>query len=346
LESDHYVFKLAIWLTIALLSQLGVYIAAPEAADLVITPFYTFNQSPLVQIFGLPAAESAVIQQPGHCWSLLAADVANDFAPDASRRERVILDGESYRLNVALRYGIAENLEIGLDLPWVGYSGGILDGLIGGWHSFFGLYQGKRPETPNDRLLFSYSRDGEERLHLDHASFGLVDLRLGGAWQLYQSDSFPTRAVALRASLKLPTGSSSKLHGSGSTDLALWLSGSDDYLFSFLPGHLTLYGAAGAMALTKGQVLEEQQNHLVGFGTLGLGWSPAQWIAIKTQMSTNSPFYHGSNLKELGKYALQLAFGGTLGLTSQTALDIAVSEDISVDTAPDFSIHLGASHQF
>jgi hypothetical protein len=340
------VYKLAIWLTIALLSQLGVYITASEAADLVITPFYTFNQSPMVQIFGLPAAESAVIQQPGHCWSLLAADVANDFARDASGRERVNLDGESYRLNLALRYGISENLEIGIDLPWVGYSGGILDGVIEGWHSFFGLYQGKRLETPNNRLLFSYSRDGEERLHLDHENFGLGDLRLGGAWQLFQSDSLPTRAVALRASLKLPTGSSDKLHGSGSTDLALWLSGSDDYEFPVLPGHLTLYGAAGAMALTKGQVLEEQQNHLVGFGTLGLGWSPADGIALKTQLSTNSPFYHGSNLKELGKYALQLVFGGTLGLSSQTALDIAGAEDIRVDTAPDFSIHLGVSHQF
>jgi hypothetical protein len=340
------VFKRAICLTIGLLTHLGVHVAAPEAADLAITPFYTFNQSPLVQIFGLPAPESAVIQQPGHYWSLLAVDAANDFARDVSSRERVNLDGESYRLNLALRYGIAENLEIGLDLPWVGYSGGVLDGVIEGWHRFFGLDQGKRTEVPNDRLLVSYSRDGKERLHMDHGNFGLGDLRLGGAWQLFQSESVPARAIALRASLKLPTGSSSKLHGSGSTDLALWLSGSDDYRFSFLPGHLSLYGAAGAMALTRGRVLEEQQNQLVGFGTLGLGWSPAGWIALKTQLSTSSPFYHGSDLKELGKYALQLVFGGTLGFTPKTALDIAVSEDVRVDTAPDFGIHLGVSRQF
>ena len=320
--------------------------AVSYAAPLAIAPFYTFNQSPMVQIFGLPAAESALIQAPGHLWSLLSVDVANNYAFDGSDHDEILLDGESYRTTLLLRYGIADDLELGADLPVVGYGRGILDGAIEGWHRFFGLSQGGRLKAPRDRLLFTYRRDGQERLRLDHSGIGLGDLRLNGGWQIYSDGSFPTCAVALRASLKLPTGSSSQLHGSGSTDFALWLTGSDDFPLSDGWGHLTLFAAGGAMALTNGRVLEEQQNNLVGFGTLGLGWAPADWFALKTQVSLHSPFYNQSDLSELGQPSVQLIFGGTLSITPKTSLDIALSEDATLATSPDLTLHLGLSHQF
>jgi hypothetical protein len=321
--------------------------AFPGAAEpLTIVPFYTFNQSPLVQIYGLPAAESAIVQPVGHAWSMLAADAANNFATDDTAREKILLDGESYRITLALRYGIADGLEIGLDLPWVGYGGGVFDSFVEGWHHTFGLPQGERNEAPRNRLLFTYTRDGQERLRLDDSNFGLGDIRLAGGWQLYNDAGANPRAVAVRASLKLPTGSSSKLHGSGSTDLALWLTASDDYGLPGPWGHLTLFGAAGGMAMTDGEVLKDQQQNAVGFGSLGFGWSPMGWIALKTELSGHTPFYRGSELRELSQPALQFLVGGTLAFTSRTALDIAVSEDASVSTSPDVALHLGLSHRF
>ena len=55
----------------------GIHALPCAAEPLAITPFYTFNQSPLVQIFGLPAAESAIVQPKGRTWSMLAADAAS-----------------------------------------------------------------------------------------------------------------------------------------------------------------------------------------------------------------------------------------------------------------------------
>jgi hypothetical protein len=323
----------------------GIQIVPCFADTLAITPFYTFNQSPLVQIFGLPAAESSIIEPPGHTWSLLAVDAANNFASQETDQENVYLDGESYRLTLALRYGITDKLEIGVDLPWVGYGGGIFDSFIEGWHRFFGLSQGGRTQAPLNRLLFTYSRDGQERLRLDDSNFGIGDIRLTSGWQLYNDGSSHPLAVALRASLKLPTGDSSRLHGSGSTDVALWLTGSDDYPLPGPWGDITLFGAAGGMVMTDGQVLKEQQKNLAGFGSLGFGWSPADWIALKTQFSLHTPFYR-SELRELGQPAVQFLIGGTWGLSAKTALDIAVSEDVSVDTSPDVALHLGLNHQF
>lgn len=312
-----------------------------------ITPFYTQNQSPLVQIFGLPAAGSAIVLPPGHGAGMLVLDVANNFAHSSNglTGEAILLDGESYRTTLAFRYGIGKGVEGGIDIPLVGQGGGFLDGFIEGWHDFFALPQGGRKEAPRNRLLYDYSKNGQERLRIDDSSFGVGDLRLSGGFQLYDDGKKNLRALALRASLKLPTGESARLHGSGSTDFALWLTGSDDY---GLPsgGHLGLFGAVGGMGMSDGDVLKGQQRNVVGFGTLGIGWSPAEVIAFKTQLSGHTPFYRGSDLRELTGSALQLLIGGTIAFSERTALDIGVSEDVAVNTSPDVAFHLALSRRF
>lgn len=309
-----------------------------------ITPFYTWNQSPVVQIFGLPAAEKAILLPPGKIEGLLAVDVASNFAHDDTAGEHILLDGENYRFTLALRYGVAKGIEAGLDIPYVGQGGGFLDSFIEGWHDFFNLPQGGRKEAPRNRLLYSYTKDGQSRLKLDDSSFGLGDMRLSGGVQLYNDGKANPRAVALRASLKLPTGESSKLHGSGSTDFALWLTGSDDYQLPL--GHLTLFGAAGGMVMSDGDVLPDQQKNLAGFGTFGLGWGPVEWIAFKTQVSGHTAFYKDSDMRELSNGGLQLLMGGTLYFSEKTSLDIGVSEDIAVNTSPDVAFHLALQRRF
>lgn len=316
------------------------------AESVKITPFYTFNQSPLVQIYGLPAAESAAVETPGSTFALVSFDIANNYARDGNDRESILLDGESDRLTLALRHGIAPRLEIGIDLPLVAYNGGVLDAFIEQWHEVFGLPQGNRRDSGHGELLFGYTKDAEERVRMDQGGIGIGDLRLGAGWQLYHDGSLDPAAVTLRASLKLPTGDSSRLHGSDSTDLAIWLTGSDDYLLPGRWGQLTLLAAAGGMAMTDGEVLKDQQRNLVGFGTLGLGWSPAEWVALKAQFSSHTPFYSGSDLDELSGPTVQLIFGGTCYFSSSTALDIAISEDITVTTSPDFALHLALSRRF
>jgi len=64
------------------------------------------------------------------------------------------------------------------------------------------------------------------------------------------------------------------------------------------------------------------------------------------QLSGHTPLYQGSDLKELTANTLQLHSGGTIRLPGALLLDIAVSEDIAVDTAPDVALHLSLRRQF
>jgi hypothetical protein len=299
----------------------------------------------MAQIFGLPAGGDARVLPKGKFSALLAADVASNFAGDTTLREDILLDGENYRFTLALRYGITDRFEGGIDIPYVGHGAGFLDSFIIGWHNFFGLPQVGRTEAPRNRLLYTFSKDGQNRLLINDSDFAIGDIRFYGGMQLYNDGRKNPRTVALRASIKAPTGDSHKLHGSGSTDFALWLTVSDDYPLSDWLGHFTFFGAAGGMGMTKGDILTDQQRNMAAFGTLGFGWGPAQWIALKAQVSGHTPFYQ-SDLRELGNDSLQLIVGGTLAFSPRTSLDIGVSEDIIVRTSPDVEFHLALKQLF
>jgi hypothetical protein len=323
---------------------LGILLCPLDLRAVEITPFYTQNQSPLVQIYGLPPLGDAFLLPACKADARLIVDLANNYISDSNPRESILLDGESTRVTLDFGYGIARGFELGVTIPYLVLSGGFLDGSIDWYHSTFGFPQGGRDQAPRNRLLYEYQRDGKSLLKIDSSSAGLGDISLTGGWQLYQGENKTQRAVALRASLKLPTGDSDQLHGSGSTDFSLWVTASDDWKWDI--GHFTLFGAAGMMAMTDGKVLQDQQRNFVGFGGLGAGWSPLAWIAFKIQTDAHTSFYRDSELRELNANSALLTVGGTLAFSGRTTLDIAVSEDIIVNTAPDVTFHFALRHRF
>lgn len=330
---------------LAALAFLACLSGTAAAADMEITPFRTSNQSPLVQIFGLPAESDATITPAGHVTFNLTQDVASDYTFADTAREHILLDGESWRWTLAARYGISPDFEAGIDIPYVLFGGGFLDSFVIDWHKFFSLPQGGRNTAPKNRLRYVYVKDGVQKLRMDHADSGIGDISLNGGMKLYDvRDDGSHDSLALRAALKLPTGDSGSLRGSGSTDFTFSLCGSMNKFTEF--GALGVFGSLGGMAMTDGNVLRDQQNNLAGFGTLGLGWGPTEWISFKFQLNWNTPLYRGSSLAEVSKPAMMLVSGGALKLPGAYRLDIGVSEDIAVATAPDVAFHLGLSKQF
>ena len=323
---------------------LGILILPRALPAVEITPFYTQNQSPLVLIFGLPSIGEASVVPKRQVDARLIVDLANNYVKDSNPKENIMLDGESTRIALDIRYGIARGFDCGVEIPYIILGGGFLDSFIEGYHSTFGFPQGGRDQAPQNRLLYVYQRDGVQRLKIDSSSAGLGDIRLNGGWQLYQGEDKPERAVALRTSLKLPTGDSSELHGSGSTDLSVWITAADDWKLSV--GHFTLFGAAGVMGMTGGDILRDQQRNWVGFGALGAGWSPWRWIAFKVQTNAHTSFYRDSELREVNAASMQLTVGGTIAFSDKTTLDIGVVEDLIVATAPDVVFHFALRQRF
>ncbi len=332
----NFLLKNFCWLTLLLIPAL---LGAAE-----VTPFYTQNQSPLVQIFGLPSIGNPHVVPPQKTDIRAILDLANNFVEDQNPRESILLDGESARFTLDARYGISHRWEVGIAVPYIFQSGGFLDNFIIDYHDTFGFPQGGRDQAPRNRLLYRYLRQGRELLKIDQASNGIGDLQLLGGYQLYESPMKPSRAVALRMALKIPSGDADQLHGSGSTDASLWLVAGDDYPMGI--GHFTIFGAAGLLGMTEGSVLPDQQRNWVWFGSLGAGWSPLRWLAFKVQANGHTSFYQGSALRELNSSSIQLTVGGTLALSQRISLDLGVTEDLIVQTSPDVVFHLALTGRF
>ncbi len=316
-----------------------------RANDLLTEPFFIRNQSPIIQIFGLPPTEGGQITPSGRTKLRLVMDIANNFTADKSAQESLLLDGETSRITFSLRHGFSDDWEAGIDIPVVSHQGGMLDGLIENWHSTFGLPQGGRDDAPRNRLHYFYRDEGEEKegLNFSNSGTGLGDTTIYLAYKMTH-DTSSRRYIALRGGIKLPSGDSDNLRGSGGTDAHLRLSISDGE--SLKNYNISLFGSMGLLWLEKGEVLRSKQRQKVGFGSVGLGWTAINWLTFKLQIDGHTRFFNDSQLKQIDSTSAQLAIGGAIKLSEQLSIDLCVVEDIIVDTAPDVTFHAALSYLY
>jgi hypothetical protein len=315
------------------------------ACGLEIEPFHTSNLSPLLQIYGLPAETSASLVPAGNWRIGLSQDIASIYSSNATAAEQILLDGELYRWTLAGRYGLKDTVELGMEIPLVMHRSGFMDSFITDWHKFWGLPQGGRDTAPKDRLLYLYKKNGVPQIDLNSATGGIGDISLLAGWKLFEQQTAADHdMLALRGQLKLPTGDSASLLGSGGADIAIFLAGAANRATEWGIGGI--FGSVGGIYSSDGDILASQRKNLVGFGTVGAGWSPTGLISFKVQCSLNSPFYKQTSLSELDNVGALLTIGGALKLPGNYILDIAVGEDIAVNTAPDVTFHLGLKKDF
>lgn len=299
----------------------------------LLAPLDLSDRNPLVQLHGLPGAHSGAVLASMQSEWRLAFDVGNEFYDQTSGGEHLALDGETRRTSLGWRLGLGDGWEVGLQVPLIEQSGGNLDSFIEGWHRFFSLPDGGRPEAPRNQLRYLYQRDGQTPLDFQRAGSGIGDVQLTVGWQLGMWGPAP---VALLAAVNLPTGDADRLTGSGatSTDIALAVSAAD-----WLGSGLNVFANAGGLWLAQGDVLPEYQRDQVWHLAAGLGWPVSDAVALKLQLDAHTALYR-SDLRPLGADSLQLTMGGSARLSGHWLLDIGVGEDIRVDTAPDVTLQL------
>lgn len=300
-----------------------------HADDRPLDAFPLRNHNPFLQVYGLPAFTTHELVAPGTVGVELSFDIANDM-DDADRSgEVLIIDAELRTLNLAIRRRIGERVEIGLDVPYLSYSGGFLDRVIYDFHDFVGLSNSTR-DGPNDRFRLYMEQNGVTLYDAAEPSSGLGDLRLSAAFRIGQT--------TLRASVKAPTGDPDKLTGSGAADLAVALHAGGSTTLLARP--LSYSGFIGGLALGDGDVLPTLQNNTVPYGGVALRWHATPRIALATQVYAQGRYLDAA-LNELGGNTVQLAFGCDFRFPAQRLLlRFAIAEDVAAAAAPDFAAHL------
>ncbi|MCR8922509.1 DUF3187 family protein [Dasania sp. GY-MA-18] len=302
-------------------------------------PFLSANRNPLVQIHGLPDAQSAKLTRSGYWQGALSAESSNTFVAESREGEAIILDGETYRSTLNWKYGLAKGWELGLSLPVISQQAGGMDGFIEGWHDTFGLPDGDRVDYPKDQLRYAYQNGEQVLLDMQDNGEGLGDVSLSLAYQLAKNTR---RSWAVRAGYKFATGNVDRLRGSDAADSYISLHLSDRSLKEAYGINFHLSG--GLLNLGDGEVLAQQQEDQVWFGSTTLSWAYSESLSFKTQLDFHSAFYD-SALKQIGDDSVQLLLGASVKVTDKLFFDFAISEDIAVETAPDvvfmFALRMG-----
>ena len=322
-----------------------LFIEPVNAAE--IRAFHNNNQLPFHQIFGLPSLDNSPLTKAGDWRSSIVTTISNTYEFDGdndifmSDDEGISIDGETHRFSLLLNYALRDNLQLGFEIPYVKHSGGFLDDFIYEWHNFFGQPQNGREKDESDEIFFEYKNSDGDKFGIDSTESGIGDVRLNVA---YSRPLEKDRTLIYSAEVKLPTGDFDKLTGSGGTDVSVGVTINDPH--SLREMNVTIFGGLAAMYL--GDIdsdLSGDQYNFAMAARAGFGWQASEKFQIKLQFDGHTPLYD-SDLEEMGDPSLQIVFGGSLLFTEDIYLDLAITEDIIVETAPDVGFILALVAKF
>jgi hypothetical protein len=332
--------KIAVFILLTLLFTQPV-----NAAE--IRAFQNFNQLPFHQIFGLPSLDNSPLTKAGDWRSSIVATFSNTYEFDGDDSgfygsdEEISVDGETHRYSLLLNYAVRDNLQLGVEVPYVKHSGGFLDDFIYEWHDFFGQPQNGRDKDESDEIFFEYKNSDGDIYGIDSTKSGIGDVRLNVA---YSRSLEKDRALIYSAEVKLPTGDFDKLTGSGGTDVSIGVTINDPH--SLAESNVTLF--AGLAAIYLGDIdsdLSDDQYNFAMALRAGMGWQALEKLQLKLQLDGHTPLYD-SELEEMGDPALQIVIGGSILFTEDVYLDLAITEDLIVETAPDVGFILALVAKF
>ena len=307
---------------------------APLAAFSQSEPLQITNLSPLASLRAIPAQRS-VDTARGFSWAA-SASLSNHFTMENEGEESLLLDGQTDALTLSLRYGLPQQWDVEVTVPWRHYSGGVTDNLISSWHRLFGLPDGNRHGYPTDALHYQLSQPEHDR-HLRRSVSGLGDIHVAVSRPLLAIDG---GQLGISAGVKTASGRASDWLGSGAADIYALLRFSGQQLGG---RPLWWHGQVGGTLAGNSNLLGPHQRRSLWFAGLAAEWRfTPRWSALM-QYDGHSALLDGA-LEAVGEPAGMLSMAVRWRPTGHWMIDAGFSEDVVVESAPDITFLLNARY--
>ncbi|PXX96983.1 hypothetical protein DF185_18325 [Marinifilum breve] len=327
-------------MSLRLISIILFLLTSKVYAQKTVEPFATHNQSPLIHFFGLPNHYGGKVLAKGDFSFGNYLNIANNATSSQLITEAIYLDGEMYRNDIILRYGLLKNLQIELNIPLVRHSTGVMDPIISGWHETFGLPGKAREFMTNFNLTYLYRENENTQILMNESELKFGDIALKFDVPVVNSNK---HALSVGTFFKFSTGNKRQLIGSGTNDIGANLSG------RIIPKNkektFTYFYSAGYMHIGSGALLSDILTKNIVFGSLGSAFSLSKSWVPKIQFDFHSGFYKKSATKQLGRESIQLVLGTDYFISDDLNLSFSFSEDLIVNTSPDFVLQFGVSYK-
>ncbi len=311
-------------------------------------PMSIRNQMPLYLIFLQMAPENAGVRE--HKKFEINADytvsniTVSAFTPATSLYD-IQIDLEVSRITIDFRYGLYNNLEIGLELPYISLSSGYLDGPI---ESIEDVIDARTPRSRERQgsyeFDYTFKYNNQFLIYQKHSVEGLGDIVLNSKYHLLKERSWFLPNISLRAAVKFPTAEKNDLLGSGEIDYGIGL-----LLDKCFFGRAFVYAGANAVMIEKPSFfsalgLEEQ----IFSGMLAIEYLFTKRFSLVTQVTGNTTPYPFTDTNPLDNEAYELGIGLNYAFKKDTDLlyHFGITENISAASSPDVSLHTGLKWRF
>jgi hypothetical protein len=302
-------------------------------------PLSVEEGAPLHRITFVPMMESAGVLERG----ALSADVwlglSNIFEQDSSETHLLFVDMERLLTAVTVRWGVADDLELGGRLTFETAGGGLLDSFVLWYHELLGFGQANRDRFPSH--AFGERLGDGSRLFMEDAgprTLGLDDARVFLKWRAAAS-SDGRSVLSVKTVGWLPAQSNRV--GERKANVALM------GLARLGVGSWYLHGLLGASTARTSPELAPIVRSASAFLSIGVERSLGSSLAGLLQYQIAPPLLHGFGHRELDGVASNLVLGLAGRWGDAWSWDVSFQEDLPADTpAIDFTLGVRVSRSW
>lgn len=328
----------AVWAAALVVAPAAV--AAADSAPEGFGPFSVRNFQPFqLLVLGMPGDRAAVLK-PG------ALDIRVELAQTASIFDsntppvNAVVKFEQLRSGLFLRYGLAERLEVGLEIPafyrWQGFGNGAIKAVEG-------ITSGVAParkSLQNTPYAYSVTKNGQTLFSGADGALGLGDITMSAKYQVVKETSVMP-AVSVRGAIKVPSGDAGEFFGSGHPDFGVGLA-LEKKLGQHWIVHQNLNGIFPTGTIS-GLALQPGMSSITAVEYL---WSRA--LSLTAQFDYYSSFYRnaGSPVLDNGVTEVTVGFSYLLRPTLLWQMYAVENLDFITGSAADFTLATVVTYRF
>jgi hypothetical protein len=295
----------------------------------------TFEEgAPVNRMSYTPVMESADVVPAGSVAASLYLGLANMFEHDSTATHFIFVDMERLITAPTVRWGVAEDLELGGRLTLETRSGGFLDGPVRWYHNLLGFGQANRDLFPEEGYRYELG-DGSGTTYIDVAPtwLSLEDVRLFGKWRpLASADG--RSVLSLKGTVRIPTAKNPV--GEERTDVGLMALGRLGL------GAWYVHGMLGASTVRAASAIGPMLADRSVFFSFALERSLGARVAALFQYQLSTPALEGYDNRELDWPLSDVIFGFAGAFGDGWGWNFSFQEDLPAD-APAIDFTVGAA---
>lgn len=247
--------------------------------------------------------------------------------------------GEAQRVELSLRRGLGNHLQVGINIPVQGIGGGWSDRAIEAVHRVLRVGNADREALRQDTETVYMRADGVDYVRARANGYAVGDIAISAEYEITPFEE-PNVHLAVSGAIELPTGRVATLDGSGSLDAGLQLLAARDFR------NVRIHASLGVLRLGPDRPLGTRAQSAIT-DTVGVSRLINPRTSATVQLTVSESPFRNRGMAEFDRRSYQLSAGVQRKVGRSTVVYAAFIENLfNYDNSADAGFAWGISRSF